>query len=303
MNYSISDVNSSKSFARLIASIDGYGKGPGGQSELLDIYDLASNIKERFPDSSEIVNKIQKMLTYTVVNTTNGKSKPNANGLSIYFPKDYGSYSSQSVVNSLDTWQQIVNKKYYFLNLDKKHPNVASQTIGNTITGWVDLSDVSNVTLYIERSGRNLYYTEEIDPSKIISKNGYFRYFWDGDILSLCSRESCSPTTMTFDSNGMNKFALFPVTIVSPKNYINSGFSLLYEINEVDQNIRFLGAVPQIKTEDTVSKERYTVLPNSIVYTAMDPTVSFTFLQNLLNKLSLAYPEKYVNSTVLNVCY
>ena len=51
----------------------------------------------------------------TVVNKTNGESKPNANGLSIYMPKTYGISLGQSVVNSLDTWQQIVNKQYYFL--------------------------------------------------------------------------------------------------------------------------------------------------------------------------------------------
>ena len=191
LNHSISDLNSSKSFARLIDSTDGYGKGPTGQFNLVDIHDLSSNIMKKSPDSSDIIDRIHKMLRNTVVYKINGESKPNANGLSIYLPNAYRSVLSQSIVNSLDAWQQIMNKQYYFLQLDKGHPTINSQTIDKNIIGWVDPSDVANVTLTVGKysSSEFAFYTEELDPSKIINKNGYFRYFWDGEMLSLCSEE------------------------------------------------------------------------------------------------------------------
>ena len=244
-------MNSSKSFAQVIDSTDGYGKGQG-ESNLVDIYDLASKVMEKFPDSSLIVDRVHKMLTNTVVNTTNGESKSNASGLSIYLPKEYGSHLSQSVVNSMDGWQQIVTKQYYFSQLDKLNPAVNSQILGKNIIGWVDPDDVANVTLTIgTRSPTRMdMYTEELEPSKIINRNGYFRYFWDREMISLCNEQSCYPTRMTFDSEGDNKIVQFPVVILSTTNsYATVGLSLIYEINENEGRTTFLGAIPEINTE------------------------------------------------------
>ncbi|RPH73646.1 hypothetical protein EHM76_05050, partial [bacterium] len=172
LNHSISDVDSAKGFSRLIESTDSYGKSSTDQSDLVDIHDLSFNVMRKYPDSFEIVDRIHKILRDVVVYKVNGESKPNAHGLSIYLPSAEGSRLSQFLVNSLDTWQNIVNKQYYYLQFDKQRPNIASQTIGNTIFGWVDPNDVANVTLVAGRSNIPLHtetYAEELDPSKIIN--------------------------------------------------------------------------------------------------------------------------------------
>ena len=138
-------------------------------------------------------------------------------------------------------------------------------------------------------------YTEEIDPSKIINKNGYFRYSWSGEIISLCDGDKCSPTNMNFDSNGYNKLALFPVTIYTPTNII-IGLSLLYDINESEGRIKFLGAIPNTKTEDTFSKERYKLPPNSTVYPSKAYGNSVRGFVKSVFDLSRTYQERSISS-------
>ena len=287
LNHSISDANSSKSFVRLIDSTDSYGKSSAGQSNLVDIYDLSFNVMRKYPDSFDITDRIHKLLRNVIVYKANGESKPNANGLSIYLPNTYGQHLSQSVANSLETWQQIVNKQYYFLQLDKKNPTVDSQTLGKNIIGWVDPNDVANATLYVNRyhSDRVATYTEEIDPSKIINENGYFRYYWDGEMISLCNNSKCKPTMMRFDSNEYNKFAEFPVHIYTPDKII-IGLRLLYDTNENEGSIKFLGAIPALNTGDTVSKERYNLPLNSTVDPLQVSGYSITDYQKNLSGLT-----------------
>jgi hypothetical protein len=293
---SLSDVNSSKGFARLIDLTDSYGKSSTGQSIFVDIHDLASNIMKISPQSSNIIGNIYKMLENTVVYKANGESRPNANGLSIYLPNTYRSVLSQSIVNSLDTWQQVMNKQYYFLQLDKRQPIVNSQTIGKNIIGWVDSSDVANVTLSVGQysSDEFAYYTEELEPSKIINKNGYFRYFWDGEMISLCNNDRCSPTEMSLDSTGDNKFVHFPIIANTPDQLI-VGLNLLYDVND-SEDIKFLGAIPSTSINSTISKERYNLPLNSSIYTP--PAFASSDMQYKANLLGQSYDPQFDKSAV-----
>lgn len=55
----------------------------GGSTDMADIYDIANNLKSIYPtESNELMKSIKSCITYKVTSET----KPNANGLSIYFP-------------------------------------------------------------------------------------------------------------------------------------------------------------------------------------------------------------------------
>jgi hypothetical protein len=55
----------------------------GGSTDMVDIYDIAINLKSTYPaEANQLMKSIKDCITYKVTSDT----KPNANGLSIYFP-------------------------------------------------------------------------------------------------------------------------------------------------------------------------------------------------------------------------
>jgi len=55
----------------------------GGSTDMADIYDIANNLKSTYPtEANELMKSIKACITYKVTSD----AKPNANGLSVYFP-------------------------------------------------------------------------------------------------------------------------------------------------------------------------------------------------------------------------
>ena len=106
-------------------------------------------------------------------------------------------------------------------------------------------------------------------------------------MISLCNNSKCKPTNMSFDSNEYNKFAVFPVHIYTPDKII-IGLWLLYDINENEGCIKFLGAIPVLNTGDTVSKERYKLPLNSTV----DPLKHLDFPLQITKRICSIYPNQ-----------
>ncbi|HEY5587252.1 MAG TPA: clostripain-related cysteine peptidase [Ruminiclostridium sp.] len=78
------------SMARTKAEAYGDTGAHGGSTDMADIYDIAYNLKGTYPiEADKLMKSIKACITYKVTSDT----KPNANGLSIYFPcKDKESF-------------------------------------------------------------------------------------------------------------------------------------------------------------------------------------------------------------------
>lgn len=73
----------SVSKARIKAEDYGDAGAHGGTTDMADIYDIAYNLKSTYPtEANQLMKSIKDCITYKVTSDT----KPNANGLSIYFP-------------------------------------------------------------------------------------------------------------------------------------------------------------------------------------------------------------------------
>ncbi len=69
--------------ARVKAEDYGDAGAHGGTTDMADIYDIAYNLKSIYPtEANQLMKSIKACITYKVTSDT----KPNANGLSIYFP-------------------------------------------------------------------------------------------------------------------------------------------------------------------------------------------------------------------------
>ena len=103
---------------------------------------------------------------------------------------------------------------------------------------------------------------------------------------------------MSFDSNGYNKFVQFPVNINTPKSLI-VGLNLLYDVNEHEGHTRFLGTIPAINTNDTVSKERYKMPLNSTIHAP--PASASTDMQYLADIFGHSYQMQSDNLTTVTM--
>ena len=157
---------------------------------------FGSNIRERFPQSTLLVDNVHKSLENAILYKVNGDARPNANGLSIYMPLEEDEFSDSSKY----TW--IVGKKlliysYDLIKSDDEIPIVETDIDGETIRGKIYSNDVSSIKLIIHHfinEGNRAFY-EEVEPSSFINNsNASFEYKWKNQVLSLCnSKQICLP--------------------------------------------------------------------------------------------------------------
>ena len=263
------------SLTKSIDFSEGYGKTSNGGSGLVDIYDLASNIKEQFPQSAYIIDAIDKSLDNAIAYKINGNANPNSHGLSIYLPIIQQEFK-EARKYALDRWQKIINFEYNLTKYDHNRPYVHTELVGDTIKGHVSENNIQNVTLWIYTTsmpeGKAAFY-QEIDPSSFIKNDGSFQFKWSKQILSLCNgkQHACMPTSMNIESNRDKRFVLIPVRLQSNKNNINESVSLKYELNkEGNNNFTLLGARPEIKAtgqqQQVVPKENWPINTNDVIY-------------------------------------
>lgn len=256
----IVDFPSAISLAHSVDFTERYGQSAHGGSGLVDIHDLASNIREILPESAQVVDNVHASLKNAIIYKINGEARPNANGLSIYMPLQEEEFSDSSKY-SLDIWRKIVDLQYNLIKSDKEIPIVETDIQGKTIIGKIYSNDVSSVTLNIHgfMEGGNRAFYEELEPSSFINNdNGSFEYSWKNQVLSLCnSEEICSPTLMDLEVNKDKKFAHFPVVLKSDIRNNEEFATLIYEINDNGKGFEFLGAIPEIKGHETIPKEKW----------------------------------------------
>ena len=276
----ITDIPSSNSLAASVSSTARYGQTATGTTGLVDIGDLVSRIKEKFPKSASLIDKIYVSLNSAVVYNTKGEAKPDANGLSIYMPTQLVDFSD-SIIYTMENWQTLVNKQYHLLSNGTGYGPKNTTTFfdshvigGDTIRGITDLENVFNATLEIlkiDTKDNDIdYYTEELDPSLIMNRDGNFSYTWNRKIMSFCNDKYCIPASMDLQFSAAKKFALYPANLES--NRVNGSVSLVYEIDENKGSTIFLGAVPEIDKEETISKERWALFPGDKISTSHKST-------------------------------
>jgi hypothetical protein len=284
-NYFVSriiDLSAALSLPSLIDLTERYGPNTSvnpdtqGSSGMVDLYDLTSNILNKFPETAPTINSVQNSLNNTVIYNVNGEAKPNANGLSVYMPlreEEFTEAGSDPILGRA-ALQKIVNLHQTLIKSDKEPPIVQSNLDddGNTIKGRLYSGDVSRIKLMIQASlpeGNRIFH-QELDPSSFIESDGSFEYTWNDQILSLCNDKICRPASMDLEANRDRKFALIPVRLESFSDSENIRYnrivSLNYEVNK-EGGYSFLGATREIKEEDAAPKEKLPLLPNDKVHT------------------------------------
>ena len=245
---------SENSFIHSVDFAEHYGLTFKGDSGLVDIYDLSSNIKEIFPQLSNLTNAVQRSLNDTITYKINGDSNPNSHGLSIYMPVKEDEFTG-AIKYSIPKWYTILSIIHNISKNDLYPPIIQSNVTGDIINGHIYGNDVASAKLWIYTSSMpesNTAIYQDLDPSSFIKKDGSFEYKWNKQILSICNEQAgkqqkdqdCKPALMKLEINKDKKFALIPIRLQSDVEDIDEEVSLKYEINN-DGNYTFLGARPE----------------------------------------------------------
>jgi len=261
----ITDFPSVLSLIRSVESTARYGQSSRSSSGLVDIYDLTSNIKSKFPESAHVVDEIHKIVNDTIVKNVYGTSKLNTHGISIFMPRPTDVEAAANNFDAISSWQDLIVLQQNIMSDDRFPPIVQSESKDNRIRGFVYGNDISNMTLFIHNSNSNLTTYQELDPTSLVRNNGSFEYKWSHQILSLCNEDMCIPTSLNLEISEGNNQALIPVRLESRVSNINETVSLVYEINKQGK-FDFLGAWPMMTKEGTVPKQQVSLFPTDIVY-------------------------------------
>jgi hypothetical protein len=272
LKYEIKDLRSAISLSKSIDLTERYGQTASGGTGMVDLLDLTKNIEQRYPNLATSINEVQTSLNDAVIYAYNGTARPNANGLSIYMPLTKTEFSDTVELYVLDLdWSALLNTQKSIINSDTHPPVLKSIPQGDTINTMVYGSDVSNVFVYIltnSSKGHPLIYIQSIEPS-VIDDNGLFQYKQQ-NMVALCNEDKCIPTTMNIENNADKNFAFIPIRIESNEENINKNISLVYEIQK-DGNFVFLGGIPEVNPEGTVSKNKISLHENDKIFTKALP--------------------------------
>lgn len=297
-----SAINLSKS----IESTESYGLSYTANTGLVDIYDLVSNIKSRFPNLNRQANAVMDLINDTVIYKYDGDARPNAHGLSIYFPfqGNFLTMNMDQIQNDLasklfdPSWNKLSDHQLNLLSTDHIAPAVTSIEDGEGLKIHVYGADVSHVLAKIvTNSGLhgNLFYVQSIEPH--IDRNGFFNYSHQ-KILKLCNETSCLPVTMKLVTNGHKQFVFIPARIESDINQINKRGSLLYEIS--NKGFEFLGFTQEINPDATISKERFVLGPDYKIFVKALPFMPQYHRNENIGE-NLANPSKFIEDGPLLV--
>lgn len=198
--------------ARAKAEDYGDAGAHGGTTDMADLYSIANNLTDIYPkEAAALMQSINNSITYKLTSV----SKPNANGLSIYFPcKDKGNFKTKltDYVNTgylksyqqfLGTYVQNILKESTAINFSVSVPEVEVEDSQFLISVQVDkgeidtLNEIYSVLAMFNEDGSVITYlgldtNVGFDPATgVISSyfdgtwttlNGYFVYMESEDI-------------------------------------------------------------------------------------------------------------------------
>ena len=294
------DLDNFSSVISLADSIDfseQYGVSAQGTTGSIDLYDLLSNIKKKFPNEEKLITLTQDRLKNSIRYEISGDSKPNANGISIHLPQEGGMVNRSSITDKdFKSWRNMIDFQDQEISDNSYLPIVQTFFENNTIKGHINSTGIKSLTLQViaDLPEGKRYFTQQIDPVDVIDQNGSLHYVWNKKLLSLCDGEECTPAISKLESNGEKQFVLIPARLELDLGYINNQkiidnvmTSLTYEADG-NNEFTFLGAYPAIIGEGTIPKEKWDLSPSDKIHSMAyafenDGSTRFINYDNSLN--------------------
>ena len=273
-------------------NVERYGASPGVDPDHIDLAHFMTAFGDEFIGvtnnagkvwTTENNNDMIKEVKKVALDSKSGTSKPNASGLSLYWPRVITTSTDQSglvpehrglsdVSISQNTEEnQLVDFYMDYLESDNIAPTFDVEFDGhNTISGnYYGNNDVYEINFYFTsptappagESGEwlEVYHTDEFGPDEVEGlsdfRNSEINFVWDGLEPSLCNEDFCYPISPDWEWGDTVDLAYLPVILLAHENDPDGVIgSLIYDITE-DWNGDFIGFLPAGEKVGDVSKE------------------------------------------------
>lgn len=270
-------------------------KSPDKSLDVVDIMDFAKHIKTVNPDVATSADVLINALNEAVVYKVKDKTKPNSNGLTMFFP--FNKLKNKSRIKTVMTkYQQIPFSKNYqnFLNVytglaaaDVVKPQVPrGVTDRDNIIEAVCTSDDYDEAFVVliapdEKDQNVINFLGVMLPDEVTETNDgvSIKYNWDGKWIGLNGEPaniSDIYETEYEDDNGKTA----KLTILEIPVKINDEYVILEFMLDEDGNYELSNIVPEIEDDGLFAKETITIQPGdkmTFLYDKYDMTTDESF--------------------------
>ena len=295
------DTNQIPKLSQALKNGERYGAAPGTQPGHVDLLHFMNYFGKNFNGevnkngktwTSEDTNNIIKNIKKVAVSSSSGIGKPNANGMSLFFPQNK-ILSLKENSNALQTLgrgdvsisynteqNDLVDFYMNALKLDTSIPTFDVTQNNNIISGQYYDDDVYEINFYFTAPAEDgwieIFHSDEYDADEDGFEYGEIYFPWDGYEPALCNEKYCYPISPDWEW-GERDFAYLPVLLYSDVNDSDGLIgSIIYDITDEEDGI-FVGFLPSGDRPGDVSKQILDLNYGNVVQIrAVEVTEDFT---------------------------
>ena len=256
-------------FSVSLGDSERYGIVKGKDSGHMDIKHFSKMITEHLPQFKTESDLVKSNVDSAIVYKINGKSKPNANGLSIYMPR-----TSEVVSTSYKYGDVSSTNTFYseYLDNDKTAPAQNLQFDGKIITGTYSNDDVYEINVIWtstipsddEYGLVDILAVREFKPDAPDSGfiDGNVNFSWDGHMPKICNNDRCLSVSPEWEWGDDLIMAYIPAILNRDGDEIE--VNLLFDTSVKGDEV-LIGAYPH-STEDVFDKNLLSPQSGDVVY-------------------------------------
>jgi len=241
-----------------------FGQKKTRDSGHIDLQHFSQIVANKIPKFANEANAVISGVKDAVIYEDSGKSRPNAYGLSIYFPRTESVVTTDYIYGATKGMNDFYSD---YLESDKTAPGLDVFLDENVIKGTYAGDDVYEINFYFmaepdEQGVTEIFSTDEYDADEF--PPGEIYYEWDGYEPSLCNSEFCYPISPEWEWGESNNMAYLPVIVYTDLESSGLEGDLMYDVTDKDDPI-FIGFWPLSQDESVFQKDLLPLQEGDIV--------------------------------------
>jgi hypothetical protein len=273
------DKHTTYSITKSVHMTERYADSGRDSSGHVDLYDLANNIEQTFPEDRGITAQIKSAVAEAVTYHVSGEGRPGSHGISMYLQIKEYEPNAPYLRYVVGAWAGVFDYGRKILANDNLPPLInlrMEQKELQSISGKIEGEDVASVSYYFTQEVPNnnlklkIVSLVDMDASEFAEDADLSREInltWDEKLISLCNsnHQDCQPTSIWFEKNGKINVGFIPARLEGI--HFNGSLSLIYLVRP-DGTFDFVGGWSGLDENGSAQRELIPLVPGDKVYTS-----------------------------------